>query len=71
MTFNNPEDYDKIQEFDELVIENAIEQVKGNTVIVKNKTQGTEYEMSLDVSERERQMLLAGGKINLIKQQNA
>ena len=27
--------------------------------------------MSLDVSERERQMLLAGGKINLIKQQNA
>lgn len=71
LTFNNPEDYDKIQEFDELVIENVIEQVKGNTVIVKNKTQGTEYEMSLDVSERERQMLLAGGKINLIKQQNA
>ncbi|NLM13553.1 MAG: aconitate hydratase [Epulopiscium sp.] len=72
LTFKNPEDYDKIQEFDELEIENAIDQVKsGNTVIVKNKTQNTEYEMSLDVSERERQMLLLGGKINLIKHQNA
>jgi len=71
LTFKNPEDYDKIQEFDELVIENAVEQVKGDTVVVKNKTQGTQYEMSLEVSERERQMLLAGGKINLIKQQNA
>lgn len=71
LTFNNPEDYDKIQEFDELVIENAADQVKGNTVIVRNITQDTEYEMSLDVSERERQILLAGGKINLIKQQNA
>ncbi|NLK98762.1 MAG: aconitate hydratase [Epulopiscium sp.] len=71
LTFKKPEDYDKIQEFDELVIENAIEQVKGDTVIVKNKTQNTEYEMSLEVSERERQMLLLGGKINLIKHQNA
>lgn len=71
LTFKNSEDYDKIQEFDELVIENAVEQVKGDTVVVKNKTQGTQYEMSLEVSERERQMLLAGGKINLIKQQNA
>lgn len=72
LTFKNPKDYDKIQEFDELEIENAIDQVKsGNTVIVKNKTQNTEYEMSLDVSERERQMLLLGGKINLIKHQNA
>ncbi|HHW67597.1 MAG: aconitate hydratase [Epulopiscium sp.] len=72
LTFKNPEDYDKIQEFDELVIENAVEQVKsGNTVVVKNKTQNTEYEMSLDVSDRERQMLLLGGKINLIKHQNA
>lgn len=71
LTFNHPEDYDKIQEFDELVIENAVEQVKGNKVIVINKTQNTQYEMDLDISERERQMLLAGGKINLIKQQNA
>lgn len=70
LTFNNPEDYDKIQEFDELIIENAVEQVKGSNVIVKNKTQNEEYEMSLEVSERERQMLLVGGKINLIKMQN-
>lgn len=68
LTFKNPSDYDAIQEFDELIIENAVEQVKsGGTVIVTNTTQNTKYEMALEVTPKELEMILAGGKINLIK----
>ncbi len=68
LTFNNPEDYDTVQEFDELIIENTVEQVKNGTIIiVKNATQNTEYEMNLELSPKELNMILTGGKINLIK----
>ncbi len=71
LTFNNSEDYDAVQEFDEMIIENTVQQVKsGSTIIVKNVTQNTEYEMNLELSPKELDMILTGGKINLIKKLN-
>ncbi len=69
LTFAQPEDYDKIHELDTLIITNAVDQLKnGSTIIVKNVTQGTEYTMNVQLSDKELEMILAGGKINLIKQ---
>lgn len=69
LVFKNPTDYDTIDVMDNLQIANAREQVeKGNEVIVTNTTKGLTYTTVLEVSERERTMLLYGGKINMIKE---
>lgn len=67
LVFKNADDYDKIDEFDELLIVNAINGVEEGEIIVKNKTKNEEYTMSLQLSERQKKMILKGGLINSIK----
>ena len=69
LVFENPADYDTINVMDELEIPNAKEQVKEKDILtVVNKTKNLTYNVKLEVSERERKMLLLGGKINMIKE---
>lgn len=71
LTFANPADYNTIDLLDDLVIENAKEQVKaGGQIKLINIEKGLEYTLDLDVTDKEREVLLAGGKINAIKAQN-
>lgn len=67
LVFVNPEDYNTIDEFDELVIDNTIKGAEVGTVVVVNKTKNKEYEMKLQLSERQQEMILKGGLINTIK----
>ncbi|HEY5557265.1 aconitate hydratase [Acetobacterium sp.] len=67
MVFENEADYDTITQSDELIIENAQEAVKAGKVTLVNKTKGLTYNMAIEISERQKEMLLAGGLINLIK----
>lgn len=67
LVFENEADYDTIELNDDLVIENALEAVKSGQAKLINKTKGLTYVMLLEVSERQKEMLLAGGLINLIK----
>jgi aconitate hydratase len=68
MTFMNEADYDKIDEQDELIIENVAEQLKnGGKVTVKNASKGYSFETEVNVSERQKQMLYAGGLLNYTK----
>jgi len=67
MVFENEADYDTITQGDELIIENAQEAVKAGKVTLVNKTKGLTYNMAIEISERQKEMLLAGGLINLIK----
>jgi aconitate hydratase len=50
-----------------LIIENALDAVKSGQAKLVNKTKGLTYIMLLEVSQRQKEMLLAGGLINLIK----
>lgn len=68
LVFENPADYDDFNLGDELVIENAPEQVTSETVIVKNRKTGKEYITKPNFSELEINMILKGGKINAIKE---
>lgn len=69
LVFENPSDYDTIDVLDDLVIENARQQVaKQDQLTVVNKTKNLSYKVRLEVSDREREMLLYGGKINMIKE---
>jgi aconitate hydratase len=67
LVFENPEDYDDIEEIDELLIEDAISQVKSRTIKLKNLTKGKEYKMILDITLRQREMIIQGGLLNLVK----
>ncbi|EPR11905.1 aconitate hydratase [Ruminiclostridium papyrosolvens] len=71
MTFENEADYDKIDMNDELTIDNAIEQVKNaDTIVVKNLTKNTQFNAKVTLSDRQVQMILAGGLLNYTKVNN-
>ncbi|MCR4600701.1 MAG: aconitate hydratase, partial [Clostridia bacterium] len=69
MVFKDPADHDRISLGDRLVIENAPEQVKNETVTVKNITRNESYEMIPNLSDLELTMILDGGKINMLKEE--
>ena len=68
MCFVNEADYDKIDRDDVLElpdIRKAIE--NGTKITVKNITKGAEYEVTCELSERGKGMILAGGLLNFTK----
>ncbi|MBU3171468.1 aconitate hydratase [Clostridium estertheticum] len=67
LVFNDVKDYEDIDMMDELVIEDAANQIKKGLVIVKNITKGSEYKTLPEVTQREKEMLIHGGLINLMK----
>ena len=68
MTFENEADYDAVGQFDVLAIDDAPGQVKaGDTITVKNLTRGSEFKVHTDLSDRQKEMILAGGLINYTK----
>jgi aconitate hydratase len=67
LVFKSEADYEDIDEMDELVIEDAIDQVKNDEIIVKNKTKGHEYVMEFKLPERQKKMVIAGGLLNMVK----
>jgi len=71
MTFENEADYDEIDMDDELVIENAREQIKnGSSIVVKNVTKGKDIKVNVALSQRQVEIILAGGLLNYTRQQN-
>lgn len=69
LVFVNPGDYDKVEEFDALEIDGIRASLeRGGDVLVRNLRSGEEYEMLLEVSERERKTLLSGGYLPYLKE---
>ena len=65
LTFVNENDYDNIEQGDSIVIEDAVNQIKrGDELIVKNITKGTEFNVKLALSPRLKEIILAGGLLN-------
>ena len=68
MTFVEESDYDRIDQMDELSIKSVISQIqKGDTVTVTNVTKGFDFTVKVDLSERQKDMLIAGGLLNYTK----
>ncbi|MCY6960594.1 aconitate hydratase [Clostridium brassicae] len=67
LVFKNPSDYDNIDEFDEIIMEDTVNSVEKGEVMIKNKTKGMTYSMKLEVSDRQKEMLIKGGLINSIR----
>ena len=64
-------DYDNIDMMDELAIDNVRTQLsEGNKIIVKNITKNIEIPTIINVSDRQKDMLLAGGLLNYTRENN-
>ena len=69
MTFANEADYDKIDMNDELKIENVGEQIEnGDTVKVTDVTKGFDFDVKVNFSRRQKDMIYAGGLLNYTKE---
>lgn len=66
LTFNTPSDYDKIDQQDELEITSVRNKISdGNNLLVQNKTKGTSFQVTCHLSARQKQIILAGGALNV------
>lgn len=71
LTFVNEADYDKIDQEDEIKIENIAEQIKAGDILkAENVTKGFTFEVKGDFSDRQKEMLYAGGLLNYTKSLN-
>ncbi len=73
LTFLRESDYDRIDRDDVLVLEGVRTAVAGGdeSIKVRNKTKGYEFEVVHHLGERHRRMVLAGGLINLLREARA
>ena len=68
MTFANEADYDRIDGNDELTIANVADQIaNGTTIKVTNVTKGFDFDCVVNFSDRQKEMLYAGGLLNYTK----
>ena len=69
-TFADAADYDRIKLGDQLeVLDYQSVIASSDLFTVKNLSSGFEFQCRLDLSDRERKILLAGGKLNYTKEQ--
>ena len=70
LTFKNPDDYDKISQFDELELPDIRVSIANGdeTVLLKNKTTGETYDVVPMLSGRSRDIILAGGLLGYTKE---
>lgn len=68
LEFTDEADYDKIDQMDDLCLPHIKEELqKGCDVTMENLTKGTSYKLTAVLTERQRQMVLAGGLLNYTK----
>ncbi len=71
LTFTNADDYDRIDQGDELALENIREKVeKGEPIVVRNVTKGIEIPVDCDLTDRTRDIILAGGLLDYTRESN-
>ncbi len=70
LTFKNEADYEKISENDDLRIENVVDAVKnGSDFVLENVTTGEKIECACELSDRAKEIVLAGGLLSYTREQ--
>lgn len=70
LIFNKSKDYDAIEQGDELKIVDIKNGLTDRCIRVMNVTKKESYNMDIEVSDRQMEVLLAGGQLNWVKEQN-
>lgn len=71
LEFTNENDYDEIKEADEIIIEDVYSQLKFNTVFVLLKRTNKVIRTKLQLTQEEKDIILAGGKLNFVRRKYA
>ncbi len=61
LTFKNPDDYDAISQGDKLVLDNIYEGMEKGEITLKDQTNGKEIDLVCSFTDRQKQILKAGG----------
>lgn len=69
MLFDDPAAYDSIDQMDELEINDLLDQISTRHVKVHNKTKHFTFHVSLDLTDNEIDVVLAGGQLRYLKKQ--
>lgn len=67
LEFKNEADYNEVDPLDELIIDNIKEALTKGSVKVKNISKNSEFEVLIDLTEKEIQVIKAGGRLNYVK----
>ena len=67
LTFKNPEDYDKLNQGDELSLTNVFSGMDSGEITLKNETTGESFALSVSFTERQKAILKAGGLLSYTK----
>ncbi|WP_099191401.1 aconitate hydratase [Tepidibacter mesophilus] len=70
LTFENDKDYDDIDLMDEILIDDNFKNIDTGLFVLNNITKDKNYKVSLDITDRQKKMILSGGLLNLIKENN-
>lgn len=70
MEFKEESDYNSIELVDDLVIDNIKHSLEVGIVKVKNVTKGTEFEVTVNLTEKEIDVINVGGRLNYVKNNN-
>ncbi|MBQ6885714.1 MAG: aconitate hydratase [Clostridia bacterium] len=68
LTFKNADDYDKINQGDKLSLANVFDGMDKGIIMLKNQTSGEEIELVCDFTDRQKQILKAGGLLAYTKE---
>ena len=71
MLFEDPQDYDRIEQGDELEITGLLDQIPTRTVEVKDVTRNFTFKTRLDLTDNEVAVVLCGGQLRYLKKQLA
>ncbi|MDZ7377608.1 MAG: aconitate hydratase, partial [candidate division KSB1 bacterium] len=72
LTFQDPADYNKLEMGDRLRIQNVIASLRANKpLVIENLTRKVNITAVYDLSERAKEIIIAGGLLNYTKQQHA
>ncbi len=71
MLFADPADYDRIDQGDDLAFENLLDQIPTRKVQVTDKTKGFSFDVKLDLTDNEIEVVLSGGQLSYLKKQLA
>ena len=70
LTFQNPDDYDKLEQGHDLSLNNIESGMEHGTITLTNHTTGEEIILICAMTERQRAILMAGGLLNYTKEGN-
>ena len=69
MKFLNEKDYDEVDLLDELELRNLNENLYNGVLEITNITKGNTFKVKIELSQKEIEIIKAGGKLNYIKNQ--